>query len=91
MQLPRDWDVGVVYFFNTKIILYWVQPVKNVVIVSGEHQRDSATHVRASRSLYAGLVVYCRYICFSLQNPLSLVECVTQTADYQILITEDTQ
>ena len=38
------------YFFNTKNILYWdiAGLTNNVVIVSGEQQRDSATHIHAS-------------------------------------------
>ena len=35
-------------FFNTKIILYWVQPINKVVIVSGEHQRASAIHAKST-------------------------------------------
>ena len=77
-------------FFNTKIILYWVQPINNVVIVSGEHQRASAIHVHASRSLCCSVgLLWTRLFQFAKSTVPSRMR-DTHIADYQIFITEDT-
>lgn len=52
-------NILILIFFNTKNIVYWVQPVNSVVIVSGEGQRVNSHTYTGIHSLPNSTLIHC--------------------------------
>ena len=52
-------NILILIFFNTKNIVYWVQPINSVVIVSGEGQRVNSHTYTGIHSLPNSPLIHC--------------------------------